>query len=274
MIKTSSQSIEHGPLRPLTTLQIPVMRVTLTALLAAAVATAVAASPSTFPWYNTSLSRQERVQALVSAMDTSERILWCVPLLTDTAPPPPPQRHLLRSRVFFVFDRLNDEVPAIPRLGLPAYSWEAEVGGESLAVLRSPSPHPGFAVACSHWQALHGVAWAGVGTIFPEPIALGASWDVPLVSEIANAIAVEARAKFVDGLSSDGSSVEFKGLSFMTPNNNLFVDPRWGRGQETYGALPCSPLQRRRWTTMKHSPWCPNPLPTLVTLGVQARSRC
>ena len=95
---------------------------------------------------------------------------------------------------------LNDDSPAIPRLGLPAYSWEAE--------------------------ALHGVSWNGVATVFPENIAWGASFDVPLVAQVADVIATEARAKWHDGLGPDGGSHEFASLSFMTPNNNLFVDPR------------------------------------------------
>ena len=84
---------------------------------------------------------------------------------------------------------LDDGSPAIPRLGLPAYSWEAE--------------------------ALHGVSWNGVATVFPQNIAWGATFDVGLVTEIGAAIAVEARAKWLDGLAPDGSSSEFAGLSFM-----------------------------------------------------------
>lgn len=85
-----------------------------------------------------------------------------------------------------------------------------------------------------HLQALHGVAWNGVSTLFPENIAWGASFDAQLVADIGTAIAVEARAKWLAGLSPDGSSAEFAGLGFMTPNNNLFINPTWGRGQETY----------------------------------------
>ena len=107
---------------------------------------------------------------------------------------------------------LNDGVPAIPRLGLPAYSWEAE--------------------------ALHGVSWNGVATVFPGNIAWAASFDVPLVAEVARTISLEMRAKYMVGRASDGSSGEFAGLSFMTPNNNMFVDPTWGRGQESYGEEP------------------------------------
>ena len=82
---------------------------------------------------------------------------------------------------------LNNGVPAITRLGLPAYDWEAE--------------------------ALHGVSWNGVATVFPENIAWGATWDPDLVSKIADVVATEARAKWVLGRRDDGSSGEFSGLS-------------------------------------------------------------
>jgi beta-glucosidase len=135
------------------------------------------------PWFNVSLPRAARVAALIAAMSLPEAISW-----------------------------LNDDSPALPRLGIPAFSWEAE--------------------------ALHGVSWNGVATVFPENIAWGATFDAPLVAAVADAIATEARAKFVASLGADGSVREFASLSFMTPNNNLFVDPRWGRGQETYGEDP------------------------------------
>lgn len=134
--------------------------------------------PSTyFPWFNLSIPRYERLAILVANMTIPEVISW-----------------------------LNDAAPAINRLGLPSYSWEAE--------------------------ALHGVSWNGAATVFPENIAWGATFDVSLISEVAKTIALEARAKWILKIAPDGSSVEFAGLSFMTPNNNFFVDPSWGRGQE------------------------------------------
>jgi beta-glucosidase len=136
-----------------------------------------------FPWFNLSIPRYERLAILVANFTIPEVISW-----------------------------LNDDAPAINRLGLPGFSWEAE--------------------------ALHGVSWNGAATVFPENIAWGATWDVSLISEVAKTIALEARAKYVSGRGADGSSVEFAGLSFMTPNNNLFIDPSWGRGQETYGEEP------------------------------------
>lgn len=104
---------------------------------------------------------------------------------------------------------LNDASPAIPRLGLPAFEWEGE--------------------------ASHGIAWAGVATVFPSPIALGAAFDVELTADVGRAIAIEARAKWIDARTPDGGSPEFYGLSFMVPNLNVAVVPQWGRAQETFG---------------------------------------
>jgi len=101
--------------------------------------------------------------------------------------------------------------PAIPRLGLPKYDW---------------------------WnECLHGVGRAGVATVFPQAISLAATWDVPLMSRVATAISDEARAKHHDALRHENRERYF-GLTFWTPNINIFRDPRWGRGQETYGEDP------------------------------------
>jgi beta-glucosidase len=101
--------------------------------------------------------------------------------------------------------------PAIPRLGVPAYDW---------------------------WnEALHGVARAGLATVFPQAIGLGATFDEPLVRQVAGAISDEARAKYVDAQAAGDTGV-YRGLTFFSPNVNIFRDPRWGRGQETYGEDP------------------------------------
>ena len=101
--------------------------------------------------------------------------------------------------------------PAIPRLGIPAYNW---------------------------WnEALHGIARAGTATVFPQAIALGASFDTDLVWKIANAISTEGRAKY-NIARKHGDRDIYKGLTFWSPNINIFRDPRWGRGQETYGEDP------------------------------------
>src|SRR4051794_33949570 len=102
--------------------------------------------------------------------------------------------------------------PAIPRLGIPAYSHRNE--------------------------CLHGVA-NGTATVFPQAIGMAATWGVPLIHAEADAIATEARAKYNDHVAKTGGNVaEHFGLNFYSPNVNIFRDPRWGRGQETYGEDP------------------------------------
>ena len=102
--------------------------------------------------------------------------------------------------------------PAIERLGIPAYNW---------------------------WnEALHGVARAGIATVFPQATGLGATWNVDLIGQIASVIADEGRAKFHDALRRTGETRQYQGITFWSPNINIFRDPRWGRGQETYGEDP------------------------------------
>lgn len=101
--------------------------------------------------------------------------------------------------------------PAIDRLGIPAYQWGSE--------------------------CLHGVAYAGVATVFPQSIGLGASWDPDLIHRMANAISDEGRAKYHEALRQNRQR-KYYGLTFFAPNVNIFRDPRWGRGQETYGEDP------------------------------------
>ena len=107
--------------------------------------------------------------------------------------------------------QLQNDAAAIPRLDVPAYEW---------------------------WnEALHGVARAGAATVFPQAIGLSATFDVPLMTQVATAISDEARAKYQES-SSHGQRQRYKGLTFWSPNINIFRDPRWGRGQETYGEDP------------------------------------
>jgi beta-glucosidase len=103
------------------------------------------------------------------------------------------------------------EAPAIPRFGIPAYNW---------------------------WnEGLHGVARAGVATVFPQAIGLAAIWSSGRMSEIADVIAEEGRAKHHE-FARQGDRGYYKGLTFWSPNINIFRDPRWGRGHETYGECP------------------------------------
>ncbi|MBC7886290.1 MAG: glycoside hydrolase family 3 C-terminal domain-containing protein [Ferruginibacter sp.] len=86
-------------------------------------------------------------------------------------------------------------------------------------------------------ECLHGVARAGKATVFPQAIGLAATWDTALIKQVADAIADEARAKYYRFSKNDKRGI-YQGLSFWTPNINIFRDPRWGRGMETYGEDP------------------------------------
>ncbi|HWZ04804.1 MAG TPA: glycoside hydrolase family 3 N-terminal domain-containing protein, partial [Mucilaginibacter sp.] len=100
---------------------------------------------------------------------------------------------------------------AVPRLGIPAYNW---------------------------WnEGLHGVARAGEATIFPQAIGMAATFNDSLINSVSNVISTEARAKYNLSLAKN-QHLQYMGLTFWTPNINIFRDPRWGRGQETYGEDP------------------------------------
>ncbi|MFO7635198.1 MAG: glycoside hydrolase family 3 C-terminal domain-containing protein [Caldilinea sp.] len=102
--------------------------------------------------------------------------------------------------------------PAIPRLGIPAYNWWGE--------------------------ALHGIARNGRATIFPQAIGMAATWDPALIERVAAAISDEGRAKYHATLRRYGETGHYQGLTFWSPNINIFRDSRWGRGQETWGEDP------------------------------------
>lgn len=110
-----------------------------------------------------------------------------------------------------MISQLRYDAPAIERLNIPEYNW---------------------------WnEGLHGVARAGTATMFPQAIGLGATWDKELMYEVGNVISDEGRAKF-NAFSKLEDRDIYKGLTYWSPNVNLFRDPRWGRGQETYGEDP------------------------------------
>ena len=107
--------------------------------------------------------------------------------------------------------QLRYDAPAIKRLGIPAYNW---------------------------WnEGLHGVARAGQATVFPQAIGMAAAFDRKSVAEMAGIVAIEGRAKY-NAYSVNGDRDIYKGLTFWSPNVNIFRDPRWGRGHETYGEDP------------------------------------
>ena len=107
--------------------------------------------------------------------------------------------------------QMQNAAPAIERLGIPQYEW---------------------------WnEALHGVARAGYATVFPQAIGLAATWDTELMYQVADVISTEARAKHHEAARNNQRG-RYYGLTFWSPNINIFRDPRWGRGQETYGEDP------------------------------------
>ena len=107
--------------------------------------------------------------------------------------------------------QMQHTAPSIDRLGIPAYNW---------------------------WnEALHGVARNGIATVFPQAIAMAATWNTDLIYQEATIISTEARAKYYEAIGKKEHGI-YQGLTFWSPNINIFRDPRWGRGQETYGEDP------------------------------------
>lgn len=107
--------------------------------------------------------------------------------------------------------QMVDYAPAIPRLGIPAYDWWSE--------------------------GLHGIARSGYATMFPQAIGMAATWDRELIGQEGDVVATEARAKYNRAIA-EGNRGRYFGLTIWSPNINIFRDPRWGRGQETYGEDP------------------------------------
>jgi beta-glucosidase len=106
--------------------------------------------------------------------------------------------------------QLQDRAPAISGLGIPAYNW---------------------------WnEGLHGLARDGYATVFPQAIGLAATWDAALLHDVGDVVSTEARAKF--NTRTAENSPRYGGLTIWSPNVNIFRDPHWGRGQETYGEDP------------------------------------
>lgn len=144
-------------------------------------------------------------------------LLLCTPAFSQTYknPSAPTEQRIddLVSRMTLEekISQLMNDSPAIDHLSIPAYNW---------------------------WnECLHGVARSGRATVFPEAIGLAASWDTDLMLRVSTAISDEARAKHHEALRRNEHSI-YEGLTFWTPNINLFRDPRWGRGMETYGEDP------------------------------------
>ena len=135
-----------------------------------------------FPYQNSSLPIDQRVDDLIARMTLDEKV-----------------------------SQLINTSPAIPRLHVPAYDWWSE--------------------------GLHGMAFSGYATLFPQAIGMAATWDFPLVLRESSVISIEARSKYNQAIRDNVHSI-FYGLTIWSPNINIFRDPRWGRGQETYGEDP------------------------------------
>src|SRR5919199_3452389 len=167
--------------------------------------------------------KHRRLAALCRSLLCALCLLVSPPARTGGQTPQPPYKDPslpVERRVDDLVSRMTLEekvsqmmnaAPAIPRLGIPEYEW---------------------------WnEALHGVARAGIATVFPQAIGLAATWDTELMHSVADVISTEARAKHNEFVRL-GDRGRYKGLTFWSPNINIFRDPRWGRGQETYGEDP------------------------------------
>jgi beta-glucosidase len=154
----------------------------LVVLLLAVSAVGMHGQKPAYPFRDPSLPVEQRVADLLGRMTPAEKI-----------------------------SQMQDNAPAIDRLGIPHYVWGNE--------------------------GLHGVADAGFATEFPQVIGMAATWDPKLAHRMAEVISTEARAKYSDAVAR-GIRERFYGLTFWAPNINIFRDPRWGRGQETYGEDP------------------------------------
>lgn len=135
------------------------------------------------PYQDPTLSSEERAKDLIARLTLKEKVLL-----------------------------MQDQSPAIPRLGIKKFNWWSE--------------------------ALHGLANNDSVTVFPEPIGMAASFDDSLVYKIFDAVSDETRAKYNEAMKRGQENRRFLSLSVWTPNINIFRDPRWGRGQETYGEDP------------------------------------
>ncbi len=137
---------------------------------------------SAYPFLNTSLPAEERAWDIVSRLTLEEKVA-----------------------------QMQNNAPAIERLGIPSYNW---------------------------WnECLHGVGRDDIATVFPQAIGMAATWNPDLILKEAEVISTEARAKHHEHVRNNERSI-YQGLTFWSPNINIFRDPRWGRGQETYGEDP------------------------------------
>src|SRR5581483_7521904 len=150
---------------------------------------------------------------LLAIVATASLVSAQQPAYTNSALSPQERAHDLVGRMTLEekAEQLEDWATAIPRLGVPDYqTWN---------------------------ESLHGVARAGYATVFPQAIGMAATWDTTMVESMGHVISQEARSKY-NQAQREGNHRIFYGLTFWSPNINIFRDPRWGRGQETYGEDP------------------------------------
>ncbi len=154
-----------------------------------------------------------RLKLLILFIQTTVSFCEAQYLFNDHSLPVDKRVHDLLSRLT-TDEKINlllYNSPGVERLGIPAYNW---------------------------WnEALHGVGRAGRATVFPQAIGMAATFNDPLIQQVANAISDEARAKYNAAIKTNNRS-QYLGLTFWSPNINIFRDPRWGRGHETYGEDP------------------------------------
>ncbi|GGA68615.1 glycoside hydrolase family 3 [Edaphobacter acidisoli] len=158
--------------------------------------------------------RYARLAALASVtLSSAAAMAQKAPLYLDPSQPVQARVDDLVGRMTLEekVSQMQNHAAAIPRLDVPEYDWWSE--------------------------GLHGIARSGYATVFPQAIGLAATWDVPLMHEVATTISTEARAKHSEAVRHNIHSI-FYGLDIWSPNINIFRDPRWGRGQETYGEDP------------------------------------
>ncbi|NYF77790.1 glycoside hydrolase family 3 C-terminal domain-containing protein [Granulicella arctica] len=155
----------------------------------------------------------KRFSIAILAFTTISSLAQTKPAYLDSSLPAATRAHDIVSRMTLdeKAAQLEDWATAIPRLGVPDYqTWS---------------------------EALHGVANSGHATVFPQAIGMAATWDPPIVQRMGDVISTEGRAKYNEA-QREGNHRIFYGLTFWSPNINIFRDPRWGRGQETYGEDP------------------------------------
>ncbi len=143
----------------------------------------------------------------------SDKSLSVLPYLNPDLPISERVQDLLsRMTLTEKISQMRNGCSAIPRLGIPAYDFWSE--------------------------GLHGVARNGRATVFPQAIGMAATWDRDLIKRVSTAISDEGRAKYHEALRKNGGNLIYQGITFWSPNVNIFRDPRWGRGQETWGEDP------------------------------------